>query len=114
MFDAPHGAVCAAVLPHAMEINIRAVRERGGKNTLNRFDEVARLLTSSPTATAHDAVKWINHLCSDLHIPLLRTYGIDQTHVGELCAKAALASSMKSNPIELTQAELRELLQRAL
>jgi alcohol dehydrogenase class IV len=28
MFPAPHGAVCAALLPHVMQVNIRALRAR--------------------------------------------------------------------------------------
>ena len=29
LHDAPHGALCAAVLPHGMTVNIRALRRRG-------------------------------------------------------------------------------------
>src|SRR5581483_3978724 len=28
MFDAPHGAICAAVLPHGIEANLQALRTR--------------------------------------------------------------------------------------
>jgi alcohol dehydrogenase class IV len=64
MFDAPHGAVCAALLPHAMEINIRAARQRGGGDILSRFDYVARLLTGSRTASVDDGVNWVGQLCA--------------------------------------------------
>ena len=46
MFPAPHGAVCAAVLPHAMEVNVRALRARAPEK-LARYDEVARLITGN-------------------------------------------------------------------
>src|ERR1043166_1844665 len=46
MFPAPHGAVCAALLPHAMEVNLRGSKDR------SRFDEVARLLTGRTHARA--------------------------------------------------------------
>jgi alcohol dehydrogenase class IV len=114
MFDAPHGAVCAALLPHAMEINVRAVRERGPAAVLQRFDLVARLLTGRPEAKAHDAIRWTMELCAALNVPSLRTYGVTEKPVDELCEKAAAASSMKANPVVLTAAELRELLRRAL
>ena len=51
MFDAPHGAVCAAVLPHAFAVNKRAVAaivDRGGEEgrayqaRLQRIVEVER------------------------------------------------------------------------
>jgi len=115
MFDAPHGAVCAALLPHAMEINLRALRQRASGNpALQRFETVARILTRRPQATAEDGINWIKELCAALDIPPLRTYGITAEHVEELCDKAAVASSMKANPIVLTKGELRELLERAL
>lgn len=114
MFDAPHGAVCAALLPHAMDVNARAVRERGNAAALRRFEDVAGILSGRPQATIEDAVRWIEDLCAGLEIPALRVYGIEQKHVGELCDKAAAASSMKANPIALTRDELRELLERAL
>ena len=45
MFPAPHGAVCARLLPHVMEINVRALQERQpGSDALHRYDEVARIL----------------------------------------------------------------------
>jgi alcohol dehydrogenase class IV len=114
MFDAPHGAVCAALLPHGMEINLRAVRERGPATIAQRFEEVGRILTDNPRARAEDGIAWVSQLCCDLKIPPLRTYGITETHADELCDKAAVASSMKANPLVLTKSELREVLTRAL
>ena len=114
MFDAPHGAVCAAVLPHAMEINLRALRQRGPAGIARRFEDVARVLTDNPQARAEDGIAWVTKLCRDLEIPGLRTCGITEPHVDELCDKASVSSSMKANPVRLTEAELRELLMRAL
>lgn len=114
MFAAPHGAVCAALLPNAMDINVRALRERGNATALQRFEIVARILTSRSQATANEGVQWIKELCATLNVPPLRTHGIDKTHVSELCDKAGVASSMKANPIVLSRDELRELLERAL
>ena len=49
---APHGAVCAAVLAPAMEVNLRALRERAPEHpALLRMAEVALLLTGQPDAT---------------------------------------------------------------
>ena len=114
MFDAPHGGVCAALLPHAMEINLRAVRERGSEATARRFEEVARILTDNPQAKPEDGIAWVSHLCRDLKIPPLRAYAIGKKHVDELCNKASASSSMKANPVVLTKAELTELLTLSL
>ena len=43
-FHAPHGAVCAAFLPHVMAVNARALRTRQpGSAALARYDEIARI-----------------------------------------------------------------------
>ncbi len=114
MFEAPHGAVCAALLPHAMEINLRALRQRGPAGIAQRFEDVARILTGNPHARAEDGIAWVRALCRDLQIPGLRTYGITEVHTDELCDKASVSSSMKANPVTLTGEELREILARSL
>ena len=112
---APHGAVCAAVLPYAMEVNVRALHARApAGEALRRYDEVARLLTGRPHAGAEDGVQWIGHLCRRLEIPPLGTYGVTQADVGSLVQQAARTSSMKGNPIVLTEEELREIIACAI
>src|SRR5207248_1645017 len=70
MFPAPHGAVCAALLPHVVEANLRALRARQpDSEILRRFDEVARLLTGDAGANADRGVEWLTKLISDLQIP---------------------------------------------
>ena len=115
MFDAPHGALCAALLPHAMAVNIRACRERApGSETLRRYETVARLLTGQPRATAEEGIEWVRELCRELQIPPLSSYGIQQRDVPALVEGASRASSTKGNPITLTTDELREILTCAL
>jgi alcohol dehydrogenase class IV len=114
MFPSPHGAVCAAVLPHAVDVNIRALRQRApGSDALQRYQHVARLLTGNSQASAEDAVEWIAGICRRLAIPPLRTYGVRPEDFGVLVEKAAKASSMKANPIVLTPEELAEIVARA-
>jgi alcohol dehydrogenase class IV len=112
---ARHGAVCAALLPHAMEINVRALHSRAPAGAaLRRYGEVARLITGEPHATAEDGVRWVAELCRKLEIPPLRTYGVGQADVADLVVQGARASSMKGNPIALTGEELREIVARAI
>ncbi len=114
MFPAPHGAVCAALLPHVMEVNCRALGSRQpGSEALRRYNEVALLLTGSSQATADQGVKWVSALVAELRIPGLRAYGLTGENVPELIEKATHASSMKANPIALTREELAEVLERA-
>jgi alcohol dehydrogenase class IV len=114
-FPAPHGAVCAAVLPHAMEINVEALRSRAPERpALERYSEIARLLTGRSDATAEDGVRWVAALCRRLKIPGLRAYGVTEADIPALIEDAARASSMKANPIVLTAEELREIITRAI
>jgi len=115
MFAAPHGALCAAVLPHAMDITVNALLARApAGEALSRYDEVARLLTGKPHATAPDGVSWIGALCRKLEIPRLHTYGVTAEHTPQLVEAAQKTSSMKGNPITLTNEELSEIVQRAI
>ena len=114
-FPAPHGAVCAALLPHVMKTNLNALRLRQpAAETLRRFDEVARLVTSSPAANAEAGIEWVRRLVADLQIPPLRHYGLSPQHTADLVSKASQASSMRANPIALTPAEMAGILERAL
>ena len=114
-FHAPHGAVCAALLPHVMEANVRALRQRQpAAEPLQRYDEVARLVTGSATAAAEAGIEWVSKLVANLKIPGLGQYGIRREHTVDLVSKASQASSMKANPIALTPDELAWILERAL
>ena len=60
-FHAPHGAVCAAFLPHVMAVNARALRTRQpGSAALARYDEIARFLTGQAGALAEDGIAWVS------------------------------------------------------
>ncbi|MGD1101246.1 MAG: iron-containing alcohol dehydrogenase [Terriglobia bacterium] len=114
-FPAPHGAICAAILPYGMEINLRALRARDPQSiALRRYQEVGRMLTGWPGATAEDGITWTREICQELEIPPLKTYGMGEQDVPALIAEAAKASSMKGNPLALTPEELGEVLTRAM
>jgi alcohol dehydrogenase class IV len=114
-FPASHGAICAALLPHVMAVNLCALRRRDPNGpALYRYEEAARWLTGDMKAGADDGVEWVHALAADLKIPHLRNFGVQHEHFPGLVAKAANASSMKANPIMLTAEELAEILQQAL
>jgi alcohol dehydrogenase class IV len=56
----------------------------------------------------------VKELCGDLQVPPLGAYGFTEDDFGELAQKAARASSMKGNPIQLLPAELEKILADAL
>ena len=114
-YPAPHGAVCAAFLPHVTEANIRALRARAPQGeALRRYEYIAQILTGKADARPEDAAAWLLELTTWLQIPALRTYGVQSTDAAAIIKDAARASSMKGNPIELFPDELDWILARAI
>ena len=112
--SAPHGAVCAAVLAVTVEVNLGALRDRAPDHpALPRLTEVAHLLTGRPDARPEDAIAWLQDLTTALSIPGLASYGLDDTEAAAVVAAAQQASSMRGNPIALTDAEVSEIVARS-
>jgi alcohol dehydrogenase class IV len=113
--SAPHGAVCAAILASALEVNLRALRVRAPEHpALPRIGELATVLTGRSDARAEDAIGWLQELTAELSIPGLASYGLDPDGFQDLVAAAQRASSMRANPVELNEAEVTEIVTRSL
>jgi alcohol dehydrogenase class IV len=114
MFNAPHGLICGILLPFVVDANIHALRLRAPDSiALARYDEIGRLLTGSPDALATDGLAWLTDVSKTLNVPKLSSLGISKESIPEIASKAAKASSMKANPIELTHPELEAILEAA-
>jgi alcohol dehydrogenase class IV len=112
---APHGAVCARLLPEVVRINARALRERAPEHpALARHLEVASLVTGDPAATIDDLVAWLRTLVTSLQVRPLAAHGLAVADLPAIVDNARRASSMKGNPLPLTDAELHEALAAAL
>jgi alcohol dehydrogenase class IV len=115
LLNAPHGALCAAVLPHGVAANIRALRERAPQHAaLEKYRIIAGVLTQDTHAHAEDCIPILTDLCTTLKIPSLSAQGLTANQIPTVAEKAMAASSMKANPIALTNAELVQILERAL
>jgi len=115
MFEAPHGMVCAALLPAVVETNIRALEERDADNpALGKYRELAALVTQSRNAQLEDALDWIKELCMQMHVPGLEDFGIRESDIPSIVEKGKQASSMKGNPLPLTDNELATILRSSL
>ena len=114
MYNAPHGALCAALLPHVMEANISALHSRpSDASALDRYDEIARIVTGKPGALADQGITWVQELCLQLHIPTLAAYGLEKADFPTVVSKSQNASSMQGNPITLSKEELLGILDKA-
>jgi alcohol dehydrogenase class IV len=111
---APHGAICARLLPFVFGANLRALEKRASKSPLLlRFTEAARILTGKPGATAGDGLAWLEALATDLQVPSLSAHGLTEAAIPEVASQALKASSMKGNAISLSQGELEDILRQA-
>jgi alcohol dehydrogenase class IV len=114
MISAPHGVICARLLPFVCEANVQALQRRAADSpALARYDEIAQLLTGTTTAKAVDGVAWVQELCEALKVPPLTEFGLKEQDFPTVVAKSQKSSSMKGNPITLTDDELMEILKRA-
>ena len=106
-WKAPHGALCAGLLPQGIAANVAALRARAPQHpALERYATIARLLTGRNDAGTQDGIDWIQTLCAELNVPKLRAWGIAEADLPGVVEKAARASSMQANPLQLTGEEL--------
>jgi alcohol dehydrogenase class IV len=120
-FPVPHGVVCAALLPHVIRVNVEAARSAGGavgRGTLQRYAAVGRSLVPAANLAEDEAiaacVAFTADLARDLRIPPLSTYGLTPQHVPDMVALAKKASSMRFNPVILSDDVLAKVLTTAI
>lgn len=109
---APHGAICAALLPSVVTVTTGALRSRDPKSVaLARYSKAADIVTGERHSRTDDLVSWVRETCQMLSVPGLSAYGFTAADVEDVVAAAARSSSMKGHPIELTADELRLIVQ---
>jgi alcohol dehydrogenase class IV len=115
MLHAPHGAICARLLPFVMEANLRALETRQpGHSAIARYREVAQILTGDDSATVQDGIQWVSQIVNELKIPTLSFYGMSEKQIPEAVDKTLISSSFKGNPIPLNAIQLTEVLEKAI
>jgi alcohol dehydrogenase class IV len=115
MIAAPHGAICARLLPLVMEANLQALTLRSPHHpSIYRYAEIGRLLSGKSGADQDAAVRWVIDICNQIHIQPLSAYGMTENQFAVIIERAKQSSSMRGNPITLSDEELRNILRRAL
>lgn len=114
MYQAPHGVICASLLPYVMKYNVLALADQDDqKGVQSRYLEIARWVTGDPQASIDDGVTWIAELAAALEIPGLQTLGIAREDFDVIIEKAKPSSSMKKNPVRLDDVFLKAILEEA-
>jgi alcohol dehydrogenase class IV len=113
MISAPHGTICARLLPYVMEANVQALQNRAPNSpALARYDEIAQLLIGNKAKTV-DGVEWVRNICLALKVPPLSEFGLKEPDFSTVVVKSQKSSSMKGNPIALTDDELMAILKKS-
>ena len=113
--DVPHGMACAALLAPVIRANVGALRSAApGSPTLDRYAEAARLLTGQPGASVEDGLAWIGETLARLGVPGLAAFGLGAEQAEAVAAAALASSSMRGNPVPLSQDQLAAVFLEAL
>lgn len=113
LLPAPHGGICARLLPPAMKANLSAMRLRQADHpALDRLAELGDMLAADRRPEA--AVEWSQHLVDDLGLPRLSQYGLTEAMLPKVVQGSARASSTRGNPIPLLEDEVTSILREAL
>ena len=118
-FPIPHGAACGATLALVTASNVAALDDRDpGSPALSRYATLGRVLARMPEATpdaeARSALAATLHAWSQtLAVPGLGHWGVTAEAIPALVADAR-GSSMRTNPVVLTDDELAEILAEAI
>lgn len=119
LFPIPHGAACGAVLAAGVDANVAALQERApGDPALVRYAALGRLLGrvsgDVPDAEACGAlVAELRRWTAELGIAGLSGFGIAERDIPAIVA-GSRGSSMRTNPIELTDEEIAGVIRASL
>lgn len=108
-----HGVACACLLPHTLVVNVEALRRRQPASpALARYQDVLGIV-SPHDPTPEGTAATLEDLRRRLGVPSLGTVGLHRAEL-ETVVEGSRGGSMRSNPIDLTDAELTTILDAAL
>jgi alcohol dehydrogenase len=112
-FPIPHGVVCGTLVAEATRINIQAMELREPQNAaLGKYAQIGRLLAKQNLNDAEARIALIETLedwTQRLRLPRLSNYEVSNADISRIVANSR-GSSMKTNPIELTDTEITDVL----
>jgi len=113
-FPIPHGVVCGTLVAEATRINLRALRERAPDSpALEKYAQAGRLFSGSRSSRRDEAGDRLVAILEDwtrqLGLSRLSDYGVQESHFPVIIANCR-GSSMKTNPIVLSDGEVRQIL----
>lgn len=112
-FPIPHGIVCGTLVAEATEINIQAMLSRDPDNiALEKYAHLGRIFACDNNLSVSDAheylVKTLHLWTKEMDLPYLKEYGVRIDHLEHIVGNSR-GSSMQTNPIILTDEEIRHI-----
>ena len=107
--EIPHGVICGTLLGAATEMNIRKARAAKNETALGKFARAGYVVTESecsPEKAADALVAAIHDWIDKLGLPKLSEFGIKKEEAARIAAK----TQSKTNAVELTAEEIKEIL----
>jgi len=113
-FPIPHGEVCGTLLATATEINLHALKERAPESSaLTKYANIGRLISGDKSLDDKSAqqylVEQLKNWETHMQMPNLSSYGVTDADLNHIVSHAR-GSSMKTNPIVLTDDEIKSIL----
>lgn len=117
-FPIPHGVVCGTLVAEATAVNIETMLGRDRENpALARYARLAEIICEQHIRDPQQAYlmlvdrlkAWTDHM----RLPRLSEYGISEVDLDQIVSYSR-GSSMKTNPVVLTDEEIRNILERRL
>ncbi len=117
-FPIPHGVVCGALVAEATAMNIHALQARAeGRETLLKYAQAGRMLTHDVHLSDDDALKRLIDILHDwtgqMQLPKLSALGVTTADIPRIVANSR-GSSMKTNPVVLSDEEIGEILAKRI
>jgi alcohol dehydrogenase len=117
-FPIPHGVVCGTLAATATAINVEAMEAREPDNpALPKYAEIGRRFAMQKGLNGKDARDWLVRTLrqwqEELQLSRLSAYRIASADFPRIVANSR-GSSMKTNPIVLTDAEIARILEARL
>ena len=117
-FPIPHGVACGTLLAEATKANIDLMEAREpGNPALAKYAHVGRLFRGRTHVDEVGARVFLVHVLKEwteqLNLPRLSTYGMAEADIPRVVANCR-GSSMKTNPIVLSDDEVASLLRKRL
>jgi alcohol dehydrogenase class IV len=111
MVDIPHGVICGSFMAISNEINVRELRKsHRGQGALKKVAELGSLFLDQVGQTddyyIDGFISTLHQLTLGFKLPGIKQYGVNEIDLEKICS----ATSVKSNPVQLSHDHLLEII----